>query len=205
VPLSSGQLHHRGLSDQAFHRLLVWLDDGTESHGRTYLEIRRRLVAYFDRRNRPSSDELADETLTRIAQTLEQQGTILVTPPARYCHVVARFVFLEDLRRYEHTHVSIEPWSVDKTAALGVQPEPDEHLASEERRLTCLDCCLSKLTPEQRELIVEYYSGTGRERIELRQEIARRLHITLNALTTRASRIRAALERCVEACLRSDT
>jgi len=29
--------------------LLEWLDDGIDSQGEKYLEMRRRLVAYFDR------------------------------------------------------------------------------------------------------------------------------------------------------------
>ena len=79
--------------------MLEWLDDGVDSHGERYLEMRRRLVSYFDRRNRPDADELVDETFNRIARTLEQTGAIATTPPARYCYVVARFVLLENLRR----------------------------------------------------------------------------------------------------------
>ena len=95
----------RGLTPLAFNRLLEWLDDGVDSNGETYLEMRRRLVLYFDRRNRLSADELADETLNRIGRTLEKDGAIATTPPARYCYVVARFVLLEDIRR-EHMHVA---------------------------------------------------------------------------------------------------
>src|SRR6185295_18898424 len=87
------------LTQVAFTRLLEWLDDGTDSHGETYLEMRRRLVAYFDRRNRPTADALADETFNRIGKTLETCGSIATTPQARYCYTIARFVLLEDLRR----------------------------------------------------------------------------------------------------------
>jgi hypothetical protein len=89
------------LTQIAFGRLLAWLDDGVESHGERYVEMRRRLVAYFDRRDRPNADELADETLSRISRTLEQDGRIDMTPPARYCYcyVIAKFVLLEDVRR----------------------------------------------------------------------------------------------------------
>jgi hypothetical protein len=80
-------------------QLLAWLDDGTDSQGERYLEIRQRLVSYFDRRNRPAPDLLVDETFDRIARTPEEDGQIRVTPPARYCFVVARYVLLEDLRR----------------------------------------------------------------------------------------------------------
>ena len=64
------------LTQIAFTRLLVWLDDGIESHGEQYIEMRRRLVSYFDRRSRPSADELADEALNRIARTLDEVGII---------------------------------------------------------------------------------------------------------------------------------
>jgi hypothetical protein len=85
-------------TETAFTRLLEWLDDGIDSGGETYLEMRRRLVANVDRRNRPAADALADETFDRISRTLET-SSIAVTPPARYCYVIARFVLLEDIRR----------------------------------------------------------------------------------------------------------
>jgi hypothetical protein len=84
------------LTTPGFSRLLEWLDDGFDSHGETYLEMRRRLVCYFDRRNRPTAEDLADETLDRIAETLQKDGAIAITPPAKYCYTVARFVLLED-------------------------------------------------------------------------------------------------------------
>src|SRR6185503_18383044 len=82
------------LTQLAFSRLLDWLDDGVDSQGETYLEMRRRLVSYFDRRNRPFPDDLADETLNRVSRTLEESGSIAVRPPARFCYVIARFVLL---------------------------------------------------------------------------------------------------------------
>ncbi len=82
----------RGLSALAFTRLLDWLDDGVDSYGERYLEMRRRLISYFDRRNRPFADDLADETLNRIGKTLERGDVIAIRPQARYCYIVARFV-----------------------------------------------------------------------------------------------------------------
>ena len=63
-----------------------------------------------------------------------------------------------------------------------------------ERRLERLDHCLQQLTPEQRDLIVEYYSDTGQGKIARRRDMAKWLGISVNALCLRASRIRAALE-----------
>ena len=59
----------------AFHRFLTWLDEGVDSHGEKYLEMRRRLVSYFSRKRCLSPDELADETLTRVARRLKEEGT----------------------------------------------------------------------------------------------------------------------------------
>src|SRR5215813_1194376 len=87
------------LSEQAFARLLAWLDEGTDSRGERYLEIRRRLVLYFDRKNCLSPDELADETLNRVARRLEEETAIITDAPAHYCYIVARFVLLEALRK----------------------------------------------------------------------------------------------------------
>jgi hypothetical protein len=163
------------LTELVFNRLSEWLDDGVDSHGETYWEMRRRLVAYFDRQNRLLADELADETLNRIGRALEN-GAIAIRPPGRFCYVVARSVLLEDLRREEY-------------AGLGVQ----------EQQIECLEERFQKLKREERELIVEYYRDPGQQRIERRRDLANRLSISMHALGVRASRLRDALEACVGA------
>jgi len=193
----------RVLTQTAFTRLLEWLDDGTESQGETYLDMRRRLVAYFDRRNRPFADELADETLNRIGRTLEKSGSIAITPAARYCYVVARFVLLEDIRRGRWCVQGDEERITAAATARSVTcPDAAEDVARREQRFACLDRCLEKLKPEQRELAIEYYRDTKRQKIERRRDLARRLGITMNALGIRACRIRSALETCVDSCCR---
>jgi DNA-directed RNA polymerase specialized sigma24 family protein len=191
------------LTQIAFARLLEWLDDGTDSQGQTYLEMRRRLVSYFDRRNRPFADELADETFNRIGKTLETDGAIATRPPARYCYVIARFVLLEDIRRGSRT-VAVDE---GRTAAVIERGSPHSGVSEEvllrEKRLTCLDRCLQELKPEQRDLAIEYYRDAKRQRIDRRRGIAARLGITMNALGIRASRIRSALETCMNACCKS--
>src|SRR5262249_46510276 len=160
----------------------------------------RRLVTYFDRRNRPDADELADETLSRIGRTLEQDGRIETTPPARYCYVVAKFVLLEDFRR-ERRHTRLDAvWQMERTP--GVTAADTEQAAARERRLDCLDRCLEELNPDQRQLIVEYYAEAQRQRIERRRAMAARLGISMNALAIRACRIRDNLHARIEDCRR---
>ena len=141
------------------------------------------------------------ETFNRNGRTLEKTGAIATTPPARYCYVVARFVLLEDFRR-DHMHVRLdEPQGADAATVRGITlPDPDEGLQVHEQRLACLDRCLQNLKPEQRELVVEYYRDAGRQKIERRRDMAKRLGISMNALAIRACRVRAALEPCIAAC-----
>jgi DNA-directed RNA polymerase specialized sigma24 family protein len=185
------------LTQFAFTRLLAWLDDGVESHGERYVEIRRRLVAYFERRNRSAAEELADETLNRIARTLEY-GAIAVRPPARYCYVIAKYVLLEDFRREKKKVPVDESWAARLAHPCG-GIGPDDAWPLEEQRLDCLERCVQGLTAPQRELIVEYYADTGRRKIERRRALAQRLGISMNALAIRAWRVRDGLMACVEA------
>ena len=187
----------------AFSRLLEWLDDGVDSDGETYLEMRRRLVAYFGRRNRPTAEDLADETLDRIAETLQRDGAITITPPAKYCYTVARFVLLEDVRRqHQQLHLAETSWSRLVTTTSARSLEPAEGIELLEQRLECLERGLQELNADQRALVTEYYRDARRQRIERRREMASRLGITMNALSIRISRIRAALEASVEGCRR---
>lgn len=190
------------LTQVAFDRLLAWLDDGVDSHGERYLEMRRRLVSYFTRRNRPSADDLADETLNRVARTLEQSGVIETRPPARYCYVVARFVMLEDIRS-ERRQAPLDEMRTSSDASRARTLSlvaSDEGLALREHRLDCLDRCLDQLRLDQRELIVEYYRDDRRQKIERRRDLATRLGISMNALGIRVLRIRETLSTCVESC-----
>ncbi len=71
------------LSRDALQRLLTWLDGGADSDGHAYVEMRRRLRDYFARKNCRTPDDLADETLTRVARRLEEEGITRAETPAR--------------------------------------------------------------------------------------------------------------------------
>ncbi len=185
------------MTETAFARLLRWLDDGEDSHGAQYMEMRRRLVAYFERRGRTGADALVDDTFNRIGRTLERSGVIVTRPPARYCFIVARYVFLEDVRR-ERRCVAFDDGRGDLEADADML-ERSATMAEREHRLACLESCLSRLTPQQRELVIEYYRGAKRQRIGRRRELAGRLGISMNALSIRMSRLRDRLEACMRA------
>jgi len=192
------------LTESSFRQLLNWLDESVDSGGEKYLEIRRRLVAYFDRKNCHSPDELADETLNRVARRLEEeQGSIHSSSPAHYCYIVAKFVFLEYLRRTERSSLGIDEVSPLSDATLSPPAilEQRSEVENEERRLNCLEQCLNGLELQNRELIIRYYQGDQKAKIENRRAIAIAAGITMNALGIRVCRIRNKLEACVCKCL----
>jgi DNA-directed RNA polymerase specialized sigma24 family protein len=197
-----GQRKDRTLTPHSFQRLLSWLDEGTNSEGQQYLEMRSRLVAYFDRKNLFSVEELADETLNRVARRLEEEGTIESDTPAKYCYVVARFVLMEHLRETQKQKVMVE--SISRTQSS--QSIADRHSNNEkevkEKMLNCLENCTLQLDPVGRQIVTRYYLGKERVKIENRRELATSLGITMNALSIRACRLRDKLEACVSRCLR---
>jgi DNA-directed RNA polymerase specialized sigma24 family protein len=190
------------LTERALGQLLVWLDEGADSGGEKYLEMRRRLVSYFDRKNCLSPDELADETLNRVARRLEEEGEITNTTPARYCYTIAKFVFLEYLRGAEHQQMSLDETRDFKHPEINPAAlvEAQESQKGKEKRLDCLERCMEKLDPDNRDLIFQYYLGEQRAKIENRRALAARIKLTVNALSIRACRIRARLEECVGKC-----
>jgi DNA-directed RNA polymerase specialized sigma24 family protein len=183
-------------SESTFRRFLLWLDDGQDSGGERYLEMRKRLVRYFDQKQCVEADDLADETLNRVARRLEEEGSISEASPAQYCYIVAKFVFLEHLRLVRPDPSAEESDLDSATISLGAHP-PDPVA---EARLDCLEQCLQKLVSGERDLILEYYRGKQAEKIQLRRELAERLTLSANALTIRACRIRNRLEDCVLKC-----
>jgi DNA-directed RNA polymerase specialized sigma24 family protein len=70
-----------------------------------------------------------------------------------------------------------------------------------EAQLACLRQCLAKLTADQRELITNYYQEEKRAKNNMRQALAQRLGLDMNALRVRACRVRDQLQACVQKCV----
>ncbi len=71
-----------------------------------------------------------------------------------------------------------------------------------EQRSDCLTHCLGKLPDEGRDLIVRYYQGEKGSKIENRRQLAEDMGIPLQALRSRAVRLREKLETCMSVCMR---
>lgn len=182
-------------NEESFARFLAWLADGRSSDGQAYLDLRGRLVAYFERKGCTSADELADETLERVNRRLDEAGKIEVETPAKFCYITAKFVFLEYLRAARRNESSIDGAELERLK--GTDDRKDEN-DRKELLGRCLDGCLAELSTDERTLIVEYYFGERRAKIDHRRALADRLGISPNALAIRACRIRERLERCIK-------
>jgi DNA-directed RNA polymerase specialized sigma24 family protein len=179
------------LTSDAFGKLLAELDPNPDIAGEKYEVLRRTLVKFFDWRGAPFPEEHADETLNRVTRKLDEG--LDIKDLSSYCYGVARLLYLETSKSPDTRRSPISEF--DAVAA----PQPD--LPSDDQRLRCFEQCLETLPVDNRALITEYYQYERRAKIDGRKALAARLGIPLNALRSRATRIREKLEDCVNGCL----
>lgn len=172
------------LTQEAFDALLAWLDPERERAGKRYEDIRRRLVKIFAYRGCREPEDLADETINRVAKRVGEIAGTYSGDPSLYFYGVANKVHHESLRK--------------KLPPPLPPPEPSQEI---ELEYECLELCMGTLNADSRELVLQYYHGEKRARIERRRAMAERLGIPLNALRIRAHRLRVALRDCVNDCL----
>lgn len=184
------------LDHESFERLLAIFDRDRGRAGERYEEVRRALVKFFECKGGRFPEELADETLDRVARRLAEGETIRAEDPVVYVHGVARNVLRGDWAQRQRA---------GGTPVAAPEQAAEETAARAERRMSCLDRCLSTLPPETRRLVLQYYADERRAKIEGRRELAESLHIGLNALRIRMHRIRVRLESCVRRCLAGET
>jgi RNA polymerase sigma factor (sigma-70 family) len=173
------------LTRERFDRLLVWLDSDRERAATKYEEIRVKLIKIFESRGWVNPEDLADETIDRVAKRIPEIADTYEGNPLLYFHGVARLVHLEYLRKQPRVPPPAHKDTCEET----------------EQRHNCLEQCLERLTPANRELILLYYQEDKRTKVDSRKELARRLGITATALRIRAHRIRDFLSTCMVNCL----
>ncbi len=178
------------LTEDSFNRLLSILDTDRTRAGASYQIIHRKLVRFFEWRKCANPEELADETINRVARKLGE-GHAISGDPGSYFFGVARFVLKEYWKDAKPMEITPETPSV-AGAASGVP---------EEARQDCLDRCLALLPAHSRDLVLRFYHFEGRAKIQNRQKLADELQIPINALRIRVHRVRAKLEDCLASCL----
>jgi DNA-directed RNA polymerase specialized sigma24 family protein len=187
MAVSDGEGDDRGLTREDLEALLASLDPDPERAGERYEEIRRRLIRLFEWRLCDSPEDLADETINRVARQL-RAGLVLRSDPYAYFCGVARLLTLEEGRREVRKRRALE---------LGERP-PASHPEEEEPdpRLEHLHHCLQVLSRDQQQLVLRYHQDE--QRIQARKQLCQELGIEMNALRIRVHRLRRKIETCIE-------
>lgn len=176
------------LKQEDFERLLRWLDSDPDRAGDLYEQIRWRLIAILASRGCRIPEELADETIDRVARRVADIRDSYIGDKGIY--------FLGVMNNVHHEYL--------KRPVLRLAVEPHEDVEAKERLHGCLDLCLDKLAPHSRRLIEGYYAQDKRAKIDARRSIAHELGISASNLRIRALRIREKLQTCIAQCLTSE-
>ena len=192
VASASGSRPKWTLTRESFDKFLTSLADERETAGDRYLEIRSKLIRFFEWRGSAFPEDHADEAINRIAKRIWEGEEI--RNPASYYLGVARLLLLEINRER-----SKQEQTLSELTRSVVTPGPCD---KSESRLDCLRDCLQQLSVANRELILRYYDEETGSKIDRRKELADEFGISINTLRMRALRIRENLQRSVEECHR---
>lgn len=177
------------LAQKDFDRLLGWLNQDQEQAGLLYEKIRWRLITIFAARGCAVPEELADETIDRVARRVLEIEPNYTGDKALYFFGVANNVHHEYLKRPQPPAQQNEP--------IDAQKDRDD----QEQLHHCLEHCLRKLSEESQQMILRYYSQEKQAKIHLHKEMAEKLGITINTLRLRVLRMKEKLQPCIERCL----
>ncbi len=176
------------LKQEDFDRLLAWLDEDRERAGVVYEKIRWRLITILAARGCPQPEELADETIDRVARRVADIQETYVGDHALY--------FLGVLNNVHHEYLK-------RPACPEPAPPNNDDVQEKERTHHCLETCIENLPEDSKYLIRRYYAEDKQAKIDLRKQLADELGVSVNNLRLRALRIREKLQMCIERCLAS--
>jgi RNA polymerase sigma factor (sigma-70 family) len=176
------------MNQEQFEQLLNWLDPDRDKAGAKYESIRKRLIKIFVCNACDAAEDLADQTINRVARKLPEIRATYVGEPALYFRGVAKKILLEWIRKRQ------------RPPAPPPTPAPSEVDEDEERRYRCLQGCMASLSAEDRALVLGYYEQEKHAKIDHRKKLAEQLGVGMNALRLRLYRIRATLQECVDQC-----
>src|SRR5262245_8225226 len=168
--------------DEAFDKLLNWLDPDREKAAEKYQKIHLRLTRIFAARGNCRAEDLADKTVDVVLNKIDWLTANYVGDPALFFWGVAKRI-----------HEPIKPIPTPP-------PAPDN--TEIERRCYCLEECFKQITsPKERDVVLRYHQKEKGEKIRERKQIAEELGISLNALRIRIWHIHARLRPCVQQCV----
>src|SRR5689334_595777 len=158
----------------SFDEILAWLNSDRELAGHQYVQLRHDLVKIF-RWNRCTDPEgLTDEVFDRVLRKVPELRQTFSGDPRLFFYGVARNLIKEELKKVR-AQVSLD--DIDLVAKAPADTN-DTRMMREE----CLELCLQRISPDKRELILDYYSKEKQAKIDHRAKIARRLGMSVEVL-----------------------
>jgi DNA-directed RNA polymerase specialized sigma24 family protein len=179
-----------------FDDLLAWLSHDRESAAREYERIRTSLVRIFAMSREPDAEQLADEVINRVAIKLPELAREYKGNPALYFYGVAKKVRLEQ-RKAPTLAVSLDD------PALDMRSIPEPPTSDIEKTYQQLDACLRRLSEQQRDLLLKYYTPRP-DKVAYRKQLALQLGLTDFALRKQVHRLRVTLRACLKKRMRFD-
>lgn len=150
------------------------------------LMIRQRLGSVCQHCHQ-TDEEIADIVIDRLALKMPKLKENYVGEPVAYCYGVARFVIME----HQKSRI-VEEIEEDFPANTTTDPPP------------CMVECFMKLTPNEREVLEEYFEFDGQAGIEARRRLAERLGMTLEQIRQYIFKLRTGLRKCLAECQNRD-
>ncbi len=189
------------VESNALQALLALLHSDPVEAADAYRRLQQRLVRFFNLTAASDPEQLADETIDRLARRAAKDAagvpadnasadglSPVVHSPATLAFGTAREVLQEDLGRSQPNDQEVREWFARTTNAR----DPNR-----ERRQVILRSCLSRLSSERRRLLESYYGWSPSHKGEYHLQLAQSLGLNLDALRNRAFRSRVQLEACV--------
>ena len=177
------------MNKDEFEELLNFLHEDRQCAGERYETIRSGLIEFFRLRGCSEPEDLADETIDRVARKVKEIAPNYKNDPSRsrYFYGVAKNIVREYNRK--------------KTRSLVTEPAMQADEDETEVQHRCLDSCLEQLSLEDRNLVLDYFSREGKSVINNRKTLCDRLRISPEALRIRIYRIKQRLRDCISMCL----
>ena len=179
---------------ESFEEILAWLNPDREVAAQMYVQLRHDLAKLFMWGRCTDPEGMTDETFDRVAKKVHEVRKTYEGDPRLYFRAVANNLIKENFKKIK-TYASLEGVDVPQQQTI----ETAEETADIE---DCVQTCLRKLDNEKRKLILAYYAKEKQAKIDHRHELAQQRGITVETLRVRAFRIRAAIEECIERCLK---
>jgi DNA-directed RNA polymerase specialized sigma24 family protein len=175
-------------TSESLSRLLEAFSNDQAAAGVAYAKLRDSLVRFFRLKGDNNPDDAADETLDRVGKKLLQNPEI--DDLTKYSFAVARFIFLERLKRSQKEKVAAEGFYADRTA-IKTEAETDDFLPFRE--------CFNSLTDKEKTVLQAYFADVSPSNLFAeRRKLTEEYNISLNNLRLKVFRLRQRLENCVK-------